>query len=1493
MAVFFDIKPRADAAAAQTAAREIAAVFTREAEGISRNLGTTLSRAFGALDASAARREMESLQAEYRRTADVEADSARRMVASMGQVEVAQKRLAEMTAKHGADSSKAAAANVALADTHARAARAQRDHADAMVATEGAAAGMTTATRNAESSVSRAGQVFNAVGVASVAGLGVAMFETTKKAGDFQASQVRLVASAGESAQNLKTISDGILGISGQVGYSSQQLMDAMYGVEKAGYRGADAVNVMKSAAQGAKSENADLGEVLNGLTTSMHDFGFGPERAADVMSKMVAAVGASKTTFQEFSSSLHSVEPVAAAAGLKLEDVYSTLAMMTKSGASAEQSTENMRNAINALTGSSQPARDAMAQFGISADDVSQKLSQRGLAGSMQYLYETVQQKLMPGMKVNQGALLENAQAANSLNDMLAQMSPHANQLAESLKNGSMTYKEYRKAAQDSVAEDRAKLQQFAELNNKLDGFSKATRTGRDQVETLGKALRDMTGTVAGQSVALQVTGDHYKETTELNRQLTETTREADGTVKGFNETQATLNAKMADAKAAFGAAAIELGNAFVPLMTDAANVAKNVGDVMAAHPAIVHGVVTALEGLSTAWLLIKGINIVSSILAPATVGLQAVTAAETEATVAAGGLKTALLGLAGPIGIGLAVGPSVGRAAEHFLNSPSMNWANDNIRNPIRGLFGGAPIPDAHADGGPMRASGPKGKDSALFWGADGEHIWTAPEVDAAGGHGAVAAIRSAVMHREDGGAIGGAQGLYREAAALSGGQYVWGSTDCSGAVSKLVDAAVGGSGRMSTATAAAWLAARGFQPGLQPGALNIGWYNGGPGGGHMAATLPDGTHFESGGQHGGIMLGGSAAGAETSEFTNHMHLPMAGLYPDGPAGGMGGMGGMGGFGGGGFGGGGFGGGAGGGFGGGGGASGGGYYTANPQRVAAAQERLTHLDEEIRIAEERKTNIKANASQAEKDRLNEELRHLHEERDLANERLAKAQQGDFHQGRGGGGLSGGGPGGFGAPLPERFGLGKGLPGLAEWLVTFLGDMAVAPWEAQMAAQAGMGVGGDSMAVGSYSPSMPGAGSPGGYANLGSAFGSSSFTPPASATDVGAVSPSAPSDSALAQQGLDNDAKAAAASGQSTSPAARGYTGSSKGWWGAAAPAAPPADGMRPLVPDWARKTGGMPILAPGQWNAPAQSSTGMPPNLGSMLVPGYAGRSPNFIPSFGDPLLPHFSGGTNDVGSGPKGNDTIPAWLAPHEAVLNPQQAQAWRNAGHFKGGNADVTDTGAATPAPAPPKPAPPKPDQKTPGGPKSAPQGETPNKEAVDRQPLPTGGGVGSTGTPSKGLGISGGVIGAAEGAASMGADMFGAGGAAQVASQLANRTIAYAGQMTGIAVQGALTSILPTDSPLSDFGNTLPGKLLSGIAGAKPSAPQSAGATKPPLKSQDDEGGGKGQGESAGIGMQINGGMHVQANNADQFHDSMQRLRQQHQMDSNQYTSGRK
>lgn len=184
-------------------------------------------------------------------------------------------------------------------------------------------------------------------------------------------------------------------------------------------------------------------------------------------------------------------------------------------------------------------------------------------------------------------------------------------------------------------------------------------------------------------------------------------------------------------------------------------------------------------------------------------------------------------------------------------------------------------------HSVGGMVAGGGSGTSDSILSWLSNGEFVVNADST--AKFLPVLQAINQGMIPKFAGGGFVSAQQLDSFAQGIEGAPYRLGAVhwgDCSGAVSAVANYATGrdpfGS-RFATGSEAGELAARGFKSGLgPPGSLNIGWFNGGAYGGHTAATLPNGTHFEMGGARGNGQYGGSAAGAEASEFTNHMHLP-----------------------------------------------------------------------------------------------------------------------------------------------------------------------------------------------------------------------------------------------------------------------------------------------------------------------------------------------------------------------------------------------------------------------------------------------------------------------------------------------------------------------------------------------------------------------------------------------------------------------------------------
>lgn len=165
--------------------------------------------------------------------------------------------------------------------------------------------------------------------------------------------------------------------------------------------------------------------------------------------------------------------------------------------------------------------------------------------------------------------------------------------------------------------------------------------------------------------------------------------------------------------------------------------------------------------------------------------------------------------------------------------------------------------------------------------------------------------------------------------------------------------------------------------------------------------------------------------------------------------------------------------------------------------------------------------------------------------------------------------------------------------------------------------------------------------------------------------------------------------------------------------------------------------------------------------------------------------------------------------------------------------------------------------------TPGGPIGL--GPTPGPAAVPTAsaigPRPIGGGIGSgammpgmapppaslptaqtsqapqAASPGGGFQGLGGLPMEAAMTATAGLDLLapGASQAAQMGIKLANRTIAYGGQLAAIGVGGLMETFLPNNSPLADPSKSWLGKIAAGIAGASPALPNTAGGQTAPAQ----------------------------------------------------------
>lgn len=428
------------------------------------------------------------------------------------------------------------------------------------------------------------------LGKAALLGLGVAAaavaVKTTKMAGDFQVQMTRVRTGAGEAASNMKLVGDGVLAMAGEVGQSTSQLTSGLYMVESAGYHGADALTVLKVAAEGAKVGAADLHTTTDAVTTAMNAYKMTSGQTTEAMNALIATEAEGKTNLEALAGSMSSILPVAAAAHVRLNEVMGAMATMTAQGTPAAVAATYLRQTIGQLSNPSGKAAKEMESLGLTAVQVGQKLGKDGLASTLTLLTDAIQKHMGPAGTVLISHLQKAAANTTEYQKVLANLSP-----------------------------------------------AQQTYVG---------ALATMVGGTKSMQAALQLTGPHMQDFINKTKGIDEHVKAGGKGVEGWADVQKNFNQKVAEAKASLEALGIQIGQILMPyvqaiigvLATAASWLAKHtlaakiaagvIGGVLlfsiAALTAALYSMAAAAAVNPVTWIILGVIALVAAIIALAT---------------------------------------------------------------------------------------------------------------------------------------------------------------------------------------------------------------------------------------------------------------------------------------------------------------------------------------------------------------------------------------------------------------------------------------------------------------------------------------------------------------------------------------------------------------------------------------------------------------------------------------------------------------------------------------------------------------------------------------------------------------------------------------------------------------------------------------------------------------------------------------------------------
>jgi TP901 family phage tail tape measure protein len=270
-----------------------------------------------------------------------------------------------------------------------------------------------------QDSLKKASEVMGRVGTAMTKSVtlplvGIAT-AAVKSATEFETSMTKIQSLVGFSAEAVAEFNKEILNMSGRTAKAPKELADALFFATSAGL---DAENALLAVESAARASAAGLGETqtIVDLTTSVVN-AYGSELidAAEATDVLTTAVRLGKLEPAQLSSAMGNVLPIASAMGIEFHEVGAAFAAMSRTGTGASEAATQVKGILSSLLKPTQEASQALADVGLSTNDIHKSLREDGLLATLELLVER-----FDGNASATSAVFGNIRALSGVMDML-----------------------------------------------------------------------------------------------------------------------------------------------------------------------------------------------------------------------------------------------------------------------------------------------------------------------------------------------------------------------------------------------------------------------------------------------------------------------------------------------------------------------------------------------------------------------------------------------------------------------------------------------------------------------------------------------------------------------------------------------------------------------------------------------------------------------------------------------------------------------------------------------------------------------------------------------------------------------------------------------------------------------------------------------------------------------------------------------------------------
>ena len=185
---------------------------------------------------------------------------------------------------------------------------------------------------------------------------------------------------------DVKTLEGQLVGVVARTGglASSNELLAASYDVASAGFgKAADITKILEASLLGAVGGMTDIGTVSDAATSVMNAFGLTTDSVSKIVDGFVQTQNDGKIVVGQYASQIGRVAPIAAAAGVGIDELNAAISTVTAQGVPVESTFSGINQVIASIVKPTSEAAKAAKRLGL--DFSSAAIKTKGFGGFLE----------------------------------------------------------------------------------------------------------------------------------------------------------------------------------------------------------------------------------------------------------------------------------------------------------------------------------------------------------------------------------------------------------------------------------------------------------------------------------------------------------------------------------------------------------------------------------------------------------------------------------------------------------------------------------------------------------------------------------------------------------------------------------------------------------------------------------------------------------------------------------------------------------------------------------------------------------------------------------------------------------------------------------------------------------------------------------------------------------------------------------------------------